>query len=129
MKTTESPTTNESAERNRPPFGCWPCRSCSTPIPLSIEIYPGTSGSTHGDKNETSPARNAAANETSGVMRQKLRKVFDEDTAAKVSWINVKDVSSGQTVFSHRTYFRRGADDSCQPNLAAGARSVPQQFL
>src|SRR5262249_37996999 len=39
-------------------------------------------------------------------MRQKLRKVFDEGTAGKVSWINVKDVSFGQTVFSHRTVFR-----------------------
>src|SRR5215813_3419027 len=108
MKTTERPTTNDRAERNRLPFGCCPCRSCSIPIPLSIEIYPGTSGSTHGDKNETNPARNAAASETSGVMRQKLRKVFDESTAAKVSWINVKDVSSGQTVFSHRTDFCEG---------------------
>src|ERR1041384_5286947 len=99
MKTTESPTTNESAEENSPPLGCWPCRSCSIPIPLSIEMYPGTSGSTQGDKNETSPARNAAASETSGVMRSKLRKLFDELTARKVSWIHVKDVSSGQTVF------------------------------
>src|SRR5262249_52839859 len=39
-------------------------------IPESIEMYPGTSGSTHGDKNETSPARNAAANETSVICAQ-----------------------------------------------------------
>jgi hypothetical protein len=63
------------------------------PIPLSMETYPGTSGSTHGDKNETSPARNAAASETSGVIRQKLRKIFDEGTLVKVSRDDVKDVS------------------------------------
>jgi hypothetical protein len=28
-------------------------------------MYPGTSGSTHGDRNDTSPARNAANMETS----------------------------------------------------------------
>src|ERR1700733_2164719 len=37
------------------------------PIPESIEIYPGTSGNTHGDKNEISPARNAPAKETSVI--------------------------------------------------------------
>src|SRR5580704_3204754 len=37
------------------------------PIPESIEMYPGTSGNTHGDKNEISPARNAPAKETSVI--------------------------------------------------------------
>jgi hypothetical protein len=35
------------------------------PIPDNMEMYPGTSGKTQGDKNETSPARNAPASETS----------------------------------------------------------------
>src|SRR5580704_13113426 len=37
------------------------------PMPESIEMYPGTSGNTHGDKNEISPARNAPAKETSVI--------------------------------------------------------------
>src|SRR6266481_5834647 len=35
--------------------------SCSTPTPEIRETYPGTSGSTQGDKNEISPATNAAS--------------------------------------------------------------------
>src|SRR5215470_9504382 len=34
--------------------------SSSTPAPETSETYPGTSGSTHGDKNEISPATKAA---------------------------------------------------------------------
>jgi hypothetical protein len=37
------------------------------PMPESMEMYPGTSGNTHGDKNEISPARNAPARETSVI--------------------------------------------------------------
>src|SRR5437879_1925135 len=37
---------------------CW--RSSSTPAPEISDTYPGTSGSTHGDRNEISPATNAA---------------------------------------------------------------------
>jgi hypothetical protein len=33
--------------------------SCSRDKPDTMERYPGTSGSTHGDKNETIPARKA----------------------------------------------------------------------
>jgi hypothetical protein len=36
-------------------------------MPESMEIYPGTSGSTHGERNEMSPARNAPARETSVI--------------------------------------------------------------
>src|SRR5664279_1559238 len=35
--------------------------SCSTPTPEISETYPGTSGSTQGDRNEISPATNAAS--------------------------------------------------------------------
>src|ERR1035437_2144105 len=35
--------------------------SCSTPTPEIRETYPGTSGSTQGDKNEISPATKAAS--------------------------------------------------------------------
>ena len=38
MKTTENPTTKESAEVNRPPRGCWPWRNCSMPMPESMEM-------------------------------------------------------------------------------------------
>jgi hypothetical protein len=37
------------------------------PMPESMEMYPGTSGKTHGDKIEISPARNAPARETSVI--------------------------------------------------------------
>jgi hypothetical protein len=36
-------------------------------MPESIEIYPGTNGSTHGERKEISPARNAPARETSVI--------------------------------------------------------------
>jgi hypothetical protein len=35
--------------------------SSSTPAPEINETYPGTSGSTHGERNEISPAKNAAS--------------------------------------------------------------------
>ncbi len=65
MNTIENPTTKASADRSNPPRGAWPCFSSSTPIPESIEMYPGTSGSTHGERKETNPATNAANTETS----------------------------------------------------------------
>src|SRR5277367_7155122 len=34
--------------------------SCSTPTPEISDTYPGTSGSTQGERNDTRPARNAA---------------------------------------------------------------------
>src|ERR1700692_283454 len=64
MNTTEKPTTKEKAEVSRLPRGRSPCRNCSTPIPDNIEMYPGTSGSTHGERNEVNPATNAAKIET-----------------------------------------------------------------
>src|SRR5436305_1254858 len=36
------------------------CLSSSTPAPEISDTYPGTSGSTHGDRNEINPATNAA---------------------------------------------------------------------
>ena len=59
MKTTENPETNASEEANRLLRAGWPVRSCSTPMPESMETYPGTSGSTQGDRNEIIPATNA----------------------------------------------------------------------
>jgi hypothetical protein len=35
--------------------------SSSTPVPEINEMYPSTSGSTQGERNEISPAKNAAA--------------------------------------------------------------------
>ncbi len=37
------------------------------PMPESMEMYPGTSGRTHGERNETSPARNAPPKVTSAI--------------------------------------------------------------
>ena len=37
--------------------------SCSIDKPVMYEIYEGTSGSTHGETNESKPAENAAINE------------------------------------------------------------------
>ncbi len=64
MNTTEKPMTNANAEVSRLPRGRSPWRNCSTPMPESIEMYPGTSGRTHGERNEIIPATNAARIET-----------------------------------------------------------------
>src|SRR5271167_1017582 len=65
--TTEKPITNANEDAIRLPRGFSPRRNCSTPIPESIEMYPGTRGSTHGERNEISPATNAARIETCKV--------------------------------------------------------------
>src|SRR5712675_736339 len=52
--------------------------SSSTLAPEISETYPGTSGSTHGDKNETIPARNAVigkGNEDIGLSKQARRRM------------------------------------------------------
>ena len=46
---------------------CW--RSSSTPAPEISDTYPGTSGSTHGDRNEISPATNAAIGKGNDLFR------------------------------------------------------------
>ena len=50
----------------------WPCGdfSSSTPAPEIRETYPGTSGSTQGERNEIRPAKNAAIG--SGRLDRKL---------------------------------------------------------
>src|ERR1700732_651724 len=65
--TTEKPITNANEDAIRLPRGFSPRRNCSTPIPESIEMYPGTRGSTHGERNEISPATKAARIETCKV--------------------------------------------------------------
>ena len=40
--------------------------NCSTPTPEIRETYPGTSGSTQGDKNEISPATKTAGRDGNG---------------------------------------------------------------
>src|SRR5260370_11133242 len=65
--TTEKPITNANEDAIRLPRGFSPRRNCSTPIPESIEMYPGTRGNTHGERNEISPATNAARIETCKV--------------------------------------------------------------
>jgi hypothetical protein len=64
MNTIENPAMKATADAIRLPRGFSPRCNCSTPMPESIEMYPGTSGSTHGDKNEISPATSAAKIET-----------------------------------------------------------------
>jgi hypothetical protein len=59
MNTTEKPETNASDEAKRLFRAGWPVRNCSTPIPESMETYPGTRGSTQGDRNEMIPATKA----------------------------------------------------------------------
>src|ERR1700731_1980789 len=70
IKTAENPATKASEEPKSPERGNSPLRNCSMPIPDSMDMYPGTKGKTQGDKNETSPARNAPASETS-LIRQR----------------------------------------------------------
>ena len=61
MNTIEKPATNAiefrkmRATSGAPP----PAFSASIDSPESMEMYPGTSGSTQGDRNEATPARNA----------------------------------------------------------------------
>ncbi len=60
-KTTENPTTKARELRSTRPMS-WPLASLfssSTEAPESMEIYPGTRGSTQGERKETSPATNA----------------------------------------------------------------------
>src|SRR5690348_16463582 len=45
-----------------------PKRSSSTPTPEISDTYPGTRGNTQGDKNETSPATNAAMGDTEDIV-------------------------------------------------------------
>src|SRR5712692_1087159 len=42
--------------------------SCSTPTPEIRETYPGTSGSTQGDRNEISPATKTAGSDGNGKL-------------------------------------------------------------
>ena len=43
--------------------------SCSSEIPEMIEMYPGTSGSTQGERKDTTPAANAAKTDTLSIMQ------------------------------------------------------------
>src|ERR1700681_894397 len=70
IKTAENPATKASEDPKSPERGNSPLRNCSMPIPDNMEMYPGTSGKTQGDKNETSPARNASASETSLMVQR-----------------------------------------------------------
>jgi hypothetical protein len=79
IKTAENPATNASEDPKSPERGNSPLRNCSMPIPDNIEMYPGTSGKTQGDKKETRPARNAPASETS-LMRQPSREICSWST-------------------------------------------------
>src|SRR5512146_2922755 len=45
-----------------------PVRSSSTPTPEISDTYPGTRGNTQGDRNETSPATNAAMGDTEDIV-------------------------------------------------------------
>src|ERR1700675_3903889 len=62
MNTTENPRMNirelTRTTRRRWLLSC--ACSSSTPTPEMSETYPGTSGSTQGERNDTSPAKNAA---------------------------------------------------------------------
>src|SRR5713226_5824395 len=85
MNTTEKPATKARAEENRPEVGTSPLRSCSMPMPESMEIYPGTSGRTQGERNETSPARKAPARETSFILIQSLVATWMRDETAHLT--------------------------------------------
>jgi len=59
MKTAENPATNNALMARVVARACGPA-AWRTLSPAMWEMYAGTSGSTHGDRNETSPAANAA---------------------------------------------------------------------
>src|SRR6476659_3566613 len=62
MNTTLKPAIKRiecSITRPKTPDLC--CLISSTPTPEIIETYPGTRGKTHGDRNDSSPATNAAS--------------------------------------------------------------------
>src|SRR5713226_8413303 len=85
MNTTEKPATKAREEANRPELGTSPLRSCSMPMPESMEMYPGTSGKTQGERNETSPARKAAARGTSFILIQSLAATWMRDETAHLT--------------------------------------------
>src|SRR5713226_2745754 len=59
IKTTENPAANASELRKMRPMSSVPGPDfiSSTEAPESIDMYPGTSGRTQGERNETTPAR------------------------------------------------------------------------
>src|SRR5580698_3056376 len=61
MKTTLNPRmkATEFSMTFRSRWDSW-VLSCSTPTPEISDTYPGTSGNTHGERNDTRPARKAA---------------------------------------------------------------------
>src|SRR6202158_1199484 len=60
--------------------------SCSTPTPEIRETYPGTSGSTHGDRNEISPATKTAGRDGNGKLDMSFYCSDREQPAAGVSY-------------------------------------------
>src|SRR5579862_3354619 len=66
--TVPKPTTNRPVSRTiLPTWRPSPARSSATSRPVTIDTYAGTSGSTHGLRNETNPPPNAARYPTSGT--------------------------------------------------------------
>src|SRR5690348_2422725 len=65
MKTAENPMTKANAVARTPARGALSSFSCSTPMPESIDTYPGTRGNTQGEMNENKPATNAVRTVTS----------------------------------------------------------------
>jgi hypothetical protein len=62
MKTCENPETKKNVERNTffRMAALRPCVSCSSENPVIKVKYAGISGNTHGERNDRSPAMNAA---------------------------------------------------------------------
>src|SRR5580704_7341658 len=61
MNTTLNPRMNATEFSITFRSSCDSCvLSCSTPAPEISDTYPGTSGNTHGERNDTKPARKAA---------------------------------------------------------------------
>ena len=62
MKTREKPNTKKNVEKNTffRTAGLRPCVSSSSENPVIKVKYAGISGKTHGEKNDKSPAINAA---------------------------------------------------------------------
>ena len=75
-----------------------------------IEMYPGTSGSTHGDKNEISPAAKAVKNETLSILS------FDDDLCVRNRQAHQAPVDVRCCLEFYITYIKIEAARSCGPN-------------
>src|SRR5258708_5716456 len=78
------------------------------PMPESIEMYPGTRGSTQGERKETNPARKAPRSETSVIRCRSSRALFRR-AAGVTAIVTLNTAFSGSTFARFVVHFLRTA--------------------